>query len=241
MSDSEDDVEYELEDFIIGTFPLSITTIAFLPIQTLMANHGKDVEISGQKLWCGSLVVINYLMKFPQTILGSQILELGAGTGVLGMMCKFLGADSIVLTDHDEKSIDHMVQDCERNHVHASVVRFDWKQPNLSLLPLSLDANAELTVVAGDVMYKRDIITPFIDVVDLVLCKYVNSRLLVCHVPRAGVEQSEIVAAFEGRGFSVLCVDIELWRPTTATSSCLDYAPLEDLDRAALYSITKNR
>lgn len=235
MSDSEDEVDYELEDFVIGGHPLSITTIAFMPITTLMANREKNVEISGQKLWCGSLVVINYLLQNPELVAHSTVLELGAGTGVLGMMCNFLGATSVILTDWDSRSIDHMQQDCERNKIPANIVCYNWKTPDLAVLQLPEDVNAKVTIVAGDVMYKRDIISPFMDVVDLVLSKYRNAELLLCHVPRAGVEQAEIVATFTARGFQVECICLNEWRE----GECLQYTTPDDLDRAALYCVKK--
>lgn len=48
--------------YIKGGKTFEITTISQLPIEILMNNHAKDIEISGQKLWCGSLAVIEYLL-----------------------------------------------------------------------------------------------------------------------------------------------------------------------------------
>ena len=82
--DSDDEVEYELENFKIAGFDISITTVSFLPISKLLEIQSKSVEISGQKLWCGSLGVIQYLINYPTVIENVNIVELGAGTGVLG-------------------------------------------------------------------------------------------------------------------------------------------------------------
>ena len=38
-----------------------------------------------------------------------------AGTGIVGMLSKRLGADHVLLTDNDPRSIAHMQQDCVRN------------------------------------------------------------------------------------------------------------------------------
>ena len=56
MEDIEE-VEYEPEEFEIDNMKLTITTVGFLPIEQLMLNREADKEISGQKLWCGSLSV----------------------------------------------------------------------------------------------------------------------------------------------------------------------------------------
>jgi len=65
VDDDDDDVEeteYELEAFEIGGFSLQLTTVAYLPITSLLRNHSRSVEISGQKLWCGSLGVLQHVL-----------------------------------------------------------------------------------------------------------------------------------------------------------------------------------
>jgi len=60
--DDGDETEYELETFEVGGFSLQLTTVAYLPITSLLRNHSKNVEISGQKLWCGSLGVLQHVL-----------------------------------------------------------------------------------------------------------------------------------------------------------------------------------
>lgn len=43
------------------------------------------VQISGRKIWCGSLVVAEYLTRNPAFVAAHHVVELGAGTGLLGM------------------------------------------------------------------------------------------------------------------------------------------------------------
>ena len=78
-SDSEGCVEYELEDFVIGPHKFQVTTVALMPIHVLMKNQSAGVEISGQKLWCGSLGVAEYILSNPDYVLDKSIIELGAG------------------------------------------------------------------------------------------------------------------------------------------------------------------
>lgn len=47
------------------------------------------VIFSGQKIWCGSLGVCEYLMDHSELVLNKIVIELGAGTGLLGTI-KFL-------------------------------------------------------------------------------------------------------------------------------------------------------
>lgn len=251
MSDSDDEVEYETENFIIGEKTFSITTISFLPIQTLMKNREKEKEISGQTLWCGSLCIIHYLSANPNLLLNSVVIELGSGTGVLGMTCKVLGAKTVYLTDHDEISIQHMTSDSQQNEVEVNICRLDWFSPDRSIEyindGLSSFSNnaARLLVLAGDVIYKSALIDPFFDTLIKLLRlpqSFLNpSVAYLCHVPRAGVRHEDVVMAARERNLVIEEIDILDERSTNGSSllesSCLRYCPREDLDRAKLYKL----
>ena len=85
MSSSEEEVEYEEEVFNIREHRFILTTVSFMPLAKLMQLRENQVEISGQKLWCGSLVVLEYLLDHPDFITKCNVIELGAGTGCIGM------------------------------------------------------------------------------------------------------------------------------------------------------------
>ena len=74
MSDSEDEVEYEVEIFSIREYVFHITTVSFMPIERLLDLQSHGQEISGQKLWCGSLCVMEYLLGFPAFVAGEWVI-----------------------------------------------------------------------------------------------------------------------------------------------------------------------
>ncbi len=237
MSDSEDEVEYEPEEFVIDGRTFSITTIAYLPIAQLMNNRSKDVEISGQKLWCGSLGIIQHLLNNPDIVGNTAVVELGAGTGVLGMICKTLGALKVTLTDHDERSLLHMKNDLISNNIEASVIPVNWFDPvfdSEALFPVS-EGPRVLRVVAGDVLYKNALLVPFFNTVSLLFGLCEDCQLLLCHVPRAGVEQADVTSHAAGLGFSVEEVPVESW----SKGEVFRYCPEEDLVRARIYCIRR--
>ncbi len=229
-------MEYEPEVFEIGGNVFTITTIACLPIAQLMNNHSKDVEISGQKLWCGSLGIIQYLLNNKELVNNSVVVELGAGTGVLGMVCKKLGASKVILTDHDEKSLQHMQMDLVTNDITAEVVPVNWY--NVLDLDLGLNTNDELPlrVVAGDVLYKAALLDPFFKTVKTLFSQRQDSLLLLCHVPRAGVDQADVVRKAQSEGLSVQEIPAETWN----SGEVFQYCPEEDLVRARVYCIKGN-
>jgi len=92
MSDSEeeeDTVVFEEEEFQVGSHRFVVTTIAYMPIEVLMNMNDKKVEISGQKLWCGSLGVIEYLQNIECSsfVEGATVVELGAGGYTIVYVC----------------------------------------------------------------------------------------------------------------------------------------------------------
>ena len=248
-SDSDDDeVEYEPEVFKISDYEFTITTVSYMPLTKLMALQSSSTEISGQKLWCGSLCVIEYLLSSEgiDFIRGRPVLELGAGTGLVGMLCDRLGASHVALTDNDPRSIEHMIEDCKRNQANdCTVVALDWFEPEeqtkfilKNILRLEHDGEDhsctntnELRVFAGDVLYKSTLIDPFFDVVAAVLRR--PAAMLLCHVPRAGVEQKDVVNAAKSRGLSIIEIESSMWRKGVVHQ----YSPAEDYDRAMLYRI----
>lgn len=83
----------------------------------------RSEEISGQRLWEGSLLLCAYLVehcsnssdssgikkhpagarKSKLDLTGKSVLELGAGTGVVSMLAHRLGASPVIMTDGDDK------------------------------------------------------------------------------------------------------------------------------------------
>ena len=192
MSDSDEDVEYEAEFIEIGPHTFSITTVAFLPIQHLMRLRTEQSEISGQKMWCGSLCLCQLVMNYPTLCERKSVIELGAGTGIVGMTCARVGASDVVLTDRDNTSILHMKADCASNNVPADVVTLDWLNPDLTALLGALHGSVPVVrVLAGDVLYRHALIEPFFNTINSILDAYAHSdiEVLLCHVPRAGVGQ----------------------------------------------------
>lgn len=259
-SDSDqEEVEYEPETFTFADVTITLTTIAYLPITVLMTNRTKDVEISGQKLWCGSLVLIRHLLQQNEDIFrGALTIELGAGTGVVSMISKRLGATRAIATDHDQRSLDHMQADSARNGIEIDVERLDWYSPDLSSLhkyttPPSPSFHS-LYLLAGDVLYKEALLEPFFMTVDRLFTWWEGTfssatakgvKLWLCHVPRAGVTH-DLVESTAIR-HNLTATVLEAWMERSerevrcggGQDLVREYAPEEDTSRAELYLITR--
>ncbi|KAL3131370.1 hypothetical protein ABBQ38_007685 [Trebouxia sp. C0009 RCD-2024] len=53
---------------------------------------------AGAVVWDAALVLLNYFCKDPTLVRGKQTIELGAGTGIVGLTAAILGA-RVVVTD----------------------------------------------------------------------------------------------------------------------------------------------
>ena len=51
------------------------------------------------RLWPSSLVLSKFLCEHPDLVVGKRVVELGAGSGAVGLVCAALGAESVTLTD----------------------------------------------------------------------------------------------------------------------------------------------
>ncbi len=54
---------------------------------------------TGQKVWDSALLAVRYLETHAEMVRDKRVLELGCGTGLVGLSCAALGACEVVLTD----------------------------------------------------------------------------------------------------------------------------------------------
>ena len=158
----DSEIIYSTEKITFDKYYLNVTTVSYLPLEILLENSTKEKEISGSKVWKGSKGIIDYFMSNRKLIKNKNIIELGAGTGILGMMCKILGASKIILTDNDLICLKHMKNDLLINNIEGDVILLDWFFPNK--IPNKIDI-----IVAGDVLYKKSLLDPFMTIVKLLL------------------------------------------------------------------------
>lgn len=95
-------------------------------------------------------------------------------------------------------------------------------------------------VFAGDVLYKRPLLSPFLATVDDMLAP--GGRLLLCHVPRAGVTYDIVEEAFGRAGFAFQVLSGGKGKKKLnggrGNVGGMDLC-MEDARRARLYSVTR--
>ena len=58
--------------------------------------------------------------------------------------------------------------------------------------------------------------------------------MILCHVPRAGIEQQDIVDLAQKKGIQMTELDRELW----CKGVCTEHSPKDDYNRAMAYIMT---
>jgi predicted nicotinamide N-methyase len=95
-------------------------------------------------LWSSSIALAHELVARAESLAGLRVLELGAGTGLPGIVAATFGA-RVLQTDRLDRALDLCRRNCERNHVAIEHRIADWADWNV-------DERYDL-ILGADVMY----------------------------------------------------------------------------------------
>lgn len=115
---------------------------------------------TGHRTWEASLALSEYLLLGPELIDGHNILELGAGTGLVSLLCDRLGANKIVATDGSEVVVSALQRRIAREaskNMTSCVLRFG---ENCETLQIDFDL-----LVAADVTYDETVISQLLETI----------------------------------------------------------------------------
>lgn len=107
--------------------------------------------------WAGGAVLARYILDRPSTVAGRRVLDLGAGSGLVGIAAAKAGASAVIAAEIDRNGVAALGLNAAANGVEISVIGDDitaGPPPPVGL------------VLAGDVFYGRDVarrVMPFLD------------------------------------------------------------------------------
>ena len=96
----------------------AVANIATPPLITLLENRATIAAggTTGIRTWEAALHLGAYLCQYPELVQGKRVLELGAGTGYVAVLCaKFLGTTACVATDGSPAVVDSLPANLELN------------------------------------------------------------------------------------------------------------------------------
>ena len=155
-------------------------------------------------IWERSVCVMcEYLERNVSRIRGKNVVELGCGLGVPGLVAKITcDASSVSLTDRDEdlKVLRRMLDQNASvlNDLEDSLqsVDFDWSQNANSMISECADVILAIECVSADV-YGRESLTWLLRAIDQVANKERNVLLLLCSVRRAKDGLDEVLTSLQ--------------------------------------------
>jgi len=131
--------------------------------------------------WAGGAVLARYILDHPMSVAGRRVLDLGAGSGLVGIAAAKAGACEVVAAEIDRNGIAALGLNAAANGVAITVVDGDITGGPPPLVDL---------VLAGDVFYGQDVaarIMPFLD-----RCLAVGVEILVGDPGRAYLPRSRL-------------------------------------------------
>lgn len=241
------------------------------PLEYMSELHSSKQEISGRtQVWCGSRLLATYLLNGdgdgdappPIATMGDRVLELGAGTGLVGTVVAVARRSDdtgrvVALTDGDEEAVRSLRETLARalgddDDDHARATTLSWgddddasaaafsawcraRWPHLWPPSDDNDDDSGITfdaIVAGDVLYRPELPRLFFETVR----RYSSPATVayLCHVPRYHVEHDIVTEAARAAGLRAEEVDVSRLAPLLR-----DDCPPDEAARAKVYRVTK--
>ncbi|CAH8831999.1 unnamed protein product [Trichobilharzia szidati] len=111
----------------------------------------------GHYTWKCAEALSTYLVKHPEEVRGLRVLELGAGTGLCGIVAALLGARHVQFTDNDMTCANKLHFNAQLNGIsNYNFTILDWNYP------LSYTGDEFDVILASDCLYDKKVYEPFI-------------------------------------------------------------------------------
>jgi predicted nicotinamide N-methyase len=142
--------------------------------------------------WDGSVVLAKYFELHPSVVQNKRVLEVGSGTGIVGLSNYFLGAKRVLLTD-----LSYSLPNLQRNILknqekNADRVDSDWKMISTGILdwkdpktyPKEESGEGYWDVIVGsDVIWLEELVPPLIQTLEA--CANENTVIYISHQTRS--------------------------------------------------------
>lgn len=83
----------------------------------VLTSHGT----TGHRTWEAALALGDHLLSHDRMLKDARVLELGAGTGFLSVLCAKLGAAAVTATDGSDRMVELLKRNVEMNNVQDTV------------------------------------------------------------------------------------------------------------------------
>lgn len=118
--------------------------------------------------WAGGMALARHLLAFPEIVRGRRVLDLGAGSGIVGIMAAKAGAAEVLAAEVDEIARAALALNAAANDVSLTVIAEDLTAGP----PIPTDV-----VLVGDLFYAGELAERVLGFVER--CAAAGSRILI--------------------------------------------------------------
>lgn len=191
-------------DYIRQNFPLTpVPSVPEIRVHKAGPESGiwRLADIESEELptpywttwWGGGIALARHVLDHPETVGGQRVLDLGAGSGLVGIAAAKAGAKSVLALDIDRYAVAVTRMNAEANGVALTAIAEDALSGN----PPDVDV-----VLVGDLFYEADLAARTTAYLHRCIAK--GMRVLVGDPRRAFLPQARLqfIAEYESGDFA---------------------------------------
>ena len=167
------------------------------------------VGTTGLRTWEAALHLGQYLCTDPSLVGGKRVLELGAGTGYLSILCaRQLGAAHVVATDGSDEVVVALAENFALNGLQEgpdarlSAAELRWGQE-------LMDADVDV-VLGADITYDSSVVGALVTTIDGLLARSPDAEVLLAATQRNEATFASFLNTCQAQGFGVEDVSYEV-------------------------------
>jgi predicted nicotinamide N-methyase len=198
-----DYVTYHLSLLQQGSTALNAPHINLLEFRSLISAAGT----TGLRTWEAALHLGQYLCADPSLVKNKRVLELGAGTGYLAVLCaKYLDSEHVIASDGSDEVVNHLSDSFFLNGLQgsprASAMQLKWGHALVGTQP-ELEERRLDTVLGADVTYDVSVIPALVATLEDLARLFPGLTVLIAATERNRATFESFLAACGKRGFVV--------------------------------------
>jgi protein-lysine N-methyltransferase EEF2KMT len=196
------------EELLDGPF------ITLLETSAILSGSGT----TGLRTWEAALYLGDYLCSNPATVTGKRVLELGAGTGYISILCaKHLGALQVIASDGSDDVVNSLPDNFFLNGLQddTAISRMDmkWGHAIVGTEEAEWNGGRQIDLVLGaDILYDPTVQVPLMGTLDELFDMFPAMEVLIAAMIRNEETFERFGAVCQARGYLVEYVDFPLKR-----------------------------
>lgn len=185
-----------------------------------------DFDLTGQIVWQVARVTSWYIAHIRNELAGKDMIELGSGAGLVGMLATHLHTSSVVLSDNEPEVLTLLQQNVEKGYcatacrVHVAALSWGSESDHAALAAAT--GRSQYPIVLGaDVVYWSESVVPLLDSVKRLLQR--DGVFILGYFDRAGRTRRLLLDTAAAVGLVYTTVDPASFLPSPMPEEFVDH------------------